>query len=370
MPAQKEKLYNNAILIYSMAWEESEYSKSEINGAGQILRNSSATETERADALKILDNWRGAHGYPMQVFYVRLHGVARKIDKNSLVSQRLKRVPSIIAKLNRKYPGSDPFIGLYRMQDIGGCRAVMPTAAAARALYKNYYTNGNLRHKKIRTTDYIDKPKSDGYRGIHIIYAYKSDKKNKERYDGLLIEIQIRSRLQHLWATAVETAGLFTKQAVKSNEGSPELLEFFRLVSSAFAKIENCPAVPNAPEDEKELYSRIREKERKLNIVSKMQGWAKAISVFNEAKERKGEVKFFLLELDIREKLIIRAYTKKEEQRALDEYAVLEKRHSGDREYDVVLVGVDAAKDLKKAYPNYFVDTNEFLIQLRKIINK
>ena len=38
-------------------------------------------------------------------------------------------------------------------------------------------------------------------------------------------------------------------------------------------------------------------------------------------------------------------------------------------EYDVVLVGADSVKDLKRAYPNYFLDTKEFLIYLNKILN-
>ena len=40
------------------------------------------------------------------------------------------------------------------------------------------------------------------------------------------------------------------------------------------------------------------------------------------------------------------------------------------KEYDVVLVGADSSTDLEKAYPNYFVDTQEFLQYLEKIIRK
>ncbi len=40
------------------------------------------------------------------------------------------------------------------------------------------------------------------------------------------------------------------------------------------------------------------------------------------------------------------------------------------KEYDVVLVGADTTSDLKKAYPNYFLDTKEFIFYLKKILNK
>ena len=82
-------------------------------------------------------------------------------------------------------------------------------------------------------------------------------------------------------------------------------------------------------------------------------------------------MQFFLLELDIvGEKLNIKSYTREEEQTAINDYSALEKRHSGRKDYDVVLVGVDTTNDLKKAYPNYFVDTSEFLNYLKKIISK
>ncbi len=101
------------------------------------------------------------------------------------------------------------------------------------------------RHLKEREKDYIQNPKKDGYRGVHLIYRYKSDKIST--YDGLLIEVQIRSKIQHAWATAIEIVDLFTGQAIKSNEGEEEWKEFFRLVSSAFAKIEKQPEVSGTP---------------------------------------------------------------------------------------------------------------------------
>ena len=59
-----------------------------------------------------------------------------------------------------------------------------------------------------------------------MIYRYSSDKGKKD-YNGLLVEIQIRSKLQHLWATAVETVDFFTSQTIKSNQGQKEWVTFF-----------------------------------------------------------------------------------------------------------------------------------------------
>ncbi|MBI2137715.1 RelA/SpoT domain-containing protein [Candidatus Woesearchaeota archaeon] len=346
------------------------YSKGEINRAGDILISDNYSEDERNKALEILNNWRAIHSYPMHVFKKRLREKARTIDKNSLTVQRLKRVHAIINKLKRSYNGHLPTMKLSQMQDLGGCRAVLSTVNLARKLYQDYFIKGDLKHKKVGEKNYIDNPKNDGYRSIHLIYKYNSDK-GKTEYNGLLVEVQIRSRLQHLWATAVETVDFFTRQAIKSNEGQKEWMEFFKLVGSAFAKIERCPLVPDTPTDEKELCLKIKEIEAQLSVIKVMRGWTHAVKVFQETIKQNKRYQYFLLELDIlREKLDISVYTKDNEQKAIQRYAEIEKKNIGKKEFDVVLVGADNITDLKKAYPNYFVDSGEFLYAIQKIISK
>ncbi len=344
-------------------------SKEQINRAGDILISDTASEDEKNGAQAILDNWRAIHSYPMHVFKVRLKQVSKQVDKNALTAQRLKRVPAIIKKLKRPYEGRPPTMKLSQMQDIGGCRAVLSSVPKVLQLYNERYLKGDLKHKRVGIKDYIKEPKLDGYRSIHLIYKYLSDKKGKKDYNGLLVEIQLRSKLQHLWATAVETVDFFTRQAIKSNEGPADWQDFFRLVSGAFAKMERCPSVPNTPSDEAELFRQIREKEKQLNVIHVMAGWTKAVKVFEELKsKKKSQVQFFLLELDIAgERMNYTAYTKKQEAKAIEDYADAERRNRGKKEFDVVLVGVDKITDLQKAYPNYFVDCKEFLEYLTKM---
>jgi len=342
------------------------FSKSQTDNAGKILCDSSSSEEDTLQALEILSNWRASHSYPMHIFKKRLKRVSETIDKNALSSQRLKRVPSIIKKLKRKYDGEKATMKLTQMQDIAGCRAIMSNVTLANQLYQEYYLKGNLKHQKVNEKNYIQEPKQDGYRSIHLVYRFKSDKK-KDIYNGLLIEIQIRSKLQHLWATAVETAGFFTGQAIKSNEGEQDWKDFFKLVSSTFAKTEKTPLIPNTPKDMNELKKAIKEKENKLQVIKKMENWTKSIRLFEEIQNKKN-AHFFLLELDtIQEKLTVTAYSKKQEEKALNDYAKAEKKIFGKPEYDVVLVGAEI-EELKKTYPNYFLDTREFIKELKKIL--
>lgn len=355
-----------------MKWKKLKYNKNELNKVGEILKNENRSEEELIKATETLNNWRAIHSYPLHIFQMTLKNVSKRYDRDSLVAQRLKRATSIIFKLKRKYDGRNPTMNLSQMQDIAGCRAIVKDVETAKKIYNDYYLKGNLKHKRVGKKDYINSPKKDGYRSLHVIYEYKSDK-GKKYYNGLRVEVQIRSKVQHLWATAVETVDFFTRQAIKFNEGIPDWAEFFKLVSSAFAINENCQTVEGTTQNKQELYSQIKKKEKELEVIHRMEGWTHAMKFFNEEvrKKMKGKVKFFLLELDILgEKLNVKAYTQKQEQQAIKDYSDLEKRHKGRTDYDVVLVGADTPKDLKKAYPNYFVDTREFILELEKIIKK
>jgi ppGpp synthetase/RelA/SpoT-type nucleotidyltranferase len=68
----------------------------------------------------------------------------------------------------------------------------------------------------LKPKDYIKEPKPDGYRSYHLICRYQGIHQDGA-YKGLRIEIQIRSAMQHAWATAVETIDAFTGQALKTN---------------------------------------------------------------------------------------------------------------------------------------------------------
>ena len=103
-----------------MVWAISSYSKGEVTRAGKMLINADATQEQRMQALDVMSSWRSAHAYPMHALLMMLRRKAVEVDKNSVVVQRHKRAPSIIDKLTRF-----PQMELSRMQDIGGCRAIL-----------------------------------------------------------------------------------------------------------------------------------------------------------------------------------------------------------------------------------------------------
>ena len=89
-----------------MTWTRPKgYSKSKIDWAGDTLISETSLSQEIEGALEILDNWRAIHKYSLHIFKKRLKRVSQRIHKEALVVQRLKRLPSIINKLQRKYNG-------------------------------------------------------------------------------------------------------------------------------------------------------------------------------------------------------------------------------------------------------------------------
>jgi ppGpp synthetase/RelA/SpoT-type nucleotidyltranferase len=197
-----------------------QFSQNQISKAGALLV-SPKPWMEGADfdnVLEIINNHRASHNFPLIVFRLDLARRAHKVDLSATIGQRIKRLRSIEAKLQRF-----PTMRLARMQDIGGCRAVVRTAQMVLRL-ADFYKKCRTNHKLLRFDDYLTKPRESGYRGIHLIYAYRSA--TKKQYNDLKIEIQLRSRQQHAWATAVETVDTFTGQALKGGRGTREWRRF------------------------------------------------------------------------------------------------------------------------------------------------
>lgn len=335
------------------------YSRTKVTSAGKTYIDLTASPEDRARALAVINNWRSSHSYPLNTLQVNLRRVARMHDADPTVAQRIKRLPSIRSKLER-IPGME----LARMHDLGGCRAVLSSTDAVDEVVNYYTESSQIKHRLIRHDPYVDEPKTSGYRGVHLVYAYYSDK--KPTYNDLRIELQIRSQLQHAWATAVETVGTFTQQALKSSSGEADWLRFFALMSSALAIREGRPLVPGTPGTEKELIPELRRYAADLDVVARLSAYGAAVQHASERmREMKGHT--FLLQLDTQDRtLLIHSY----EDRAIaaDEYSTVEREIEGESSKDVVLVTVESLASLRAAYPNYFLDTSAFLDSVREAI--
>jgi hypothetical protein len=357
-----------------MPWTTPQFTREEINRAANQILNPLPSPVPRTLAdgstdpashkdlvawvdgietkFKVINNWRASHSFPLNTFKIGLLRNAEQVDKNCLVAQRLKRLSSIFAKLRRFHD-----MKLSQMQDIAGCRAVVNSVKEAYQLV-DLYKHSEIKHKLLSIDDYIGSPKASGYRSVHLIYGYYSDRKTT--YNGLKVEVQLRSTLQHAWATAVETVGTFIRQALKSSQGEEDWLRFFVLMGSAIATRENTPPVPGTP-GAQELKANLREFAEKLDVEGHLKSYAEALKT-PVTVGLKG-AHYFLLNLDPATKEVnITGYKSAELEKASNDYLEVEREIiEGKTGKDAVLVSVDSLEALKKAYPNYFLDTHRFI---------
>ncbi len=343
-----------------MDWKAPEYSKNQVIKAGKIIRDTICNDSQDIqDAIKIIDNWRASHAFPLQVIYCHLK---RNYDQpNYIVAQRLKRLDSIIKKLRR-----EPTMSLWTMQDLGGCRVVTPTVKDVYNVVETY-KKSRVRHILKKEYDYLQEPKESGYRSYHLVYQYQSDTKNTYNRN-MLIEIQVRTHLQHLWATALETMGLFTNQALKASHGETDTLYFFKLISSAFAIKENLPTVPGTPTKMKDIIPEIEALDHKHNYLSMLSAIRVAVDHFDE--KRRYQKGYYILILNYKERrLRLQFYKPGQIEIATKHYNQIEKTRA-DNKIDAVLVSVSSFSSLKSAYPNYFSDIGAFVAKVDELISK
>lgn len=324
------------------------YSKKQIQKAGEYLITKNAdTNTEKYnEQMEVLSYWRSAHAPALEATVNLLTRECKKHDTHALIASRLKRTPSIIGKLRRFDE-----MKLRNMQDIGGCRAVLKNTKTLNRIYKELNKGGELNHK-----NYIKNPKPDGYRGIHIIRPVQTLKTQ------FRIEIQLRTKAQHAWSTAVEIIDLFTNQNLKGSKGKDEWLAFFKAASIEIEKLEN-GIIPSQCESLKNFMSLLRS----MDIKKRFAKLSALVDKIN-CPDEPGTGEYVLISLTKNSQTIeIKRFKTNQFNEATKEYLKLEKKIKKTDSEVAALVSLNSLHNLKDAYPNYFADSKYFIELLSKI---
>lgn len=178
-----------------------------------------------------------------------------------------KSTPSVIEKLRRES------IRLTQMQDIAGCRLVVPDIPAEDMVVARLM---QLFDDAV-VIDRRGEP-SYGYRAVHVIV---------ER-DGRLIEIQIRTSLQHRWAELSEKMSDVVDPTIKYGGGDTKARHVLNTASEAVEKIETLekqitnafPMISSNPELAEVRQEHALAKDKLTDIINI------AIATFAEYKER------------------------------------------------------------------------------------
>lgn len=347
------------------SWPEPRYSRSRVNAAGDALISPSSSPDDLRSARAVVNNWRAAHSLPLDRVRLELQQRVAEFGENALVAQRLKRLSSIDAKLRRFRS-----MNLARMQDVGGCRAVLPLVEDVQTIAGRYMSESS-QHTVVHTDDYIAEPRDSGYRGIHFVSRFQTECRNEEVFEGMRIEIQLRSRLQHVWATAVETAAIFSGEALKSSVGDDRWLRLFALMASEMAFIEEQPLVPGTPPKRRSVREELAEVSQAAGAVARLEGYRETLRVL-EGHVRNGRAEYFHIMVDPMSDDIARVrwneYAEDEREEAIRAFEEVEAAIEHFPGADTVLVRVASIETLRDAYPSYFADTRVFVDRLKGAI--
>ena len=112
---------------------------------------------------------------------------------------------------------------------------------------------------------------------------------------------------------------------------------------------------------------------KKLNEELKVLDYLSGLTVFADKQKqiiKNKKIKFCLILLKLDERrLNVSPFDNIEE--AKKSYAILEKEIAKSKKnWDVVLISIDDIKALKKAYPNYYLDSKEFVQSVAGFIKR
>lgn len=327
-------------------------SKRKIDLIGNKLK---LRETLATTEFQELLEWRNSFSSPLDYYYTKLKTHIPHEDTIA-IARRLKRIDSIQIKLERF-----PTMRLSTLQDIAGLRVILNDDLA---LDKAYTKIRGLtsRNTLKRLDDYHNKPKEDGYRGMHLIYQNESSN---------LIEIQLRTKLEHIWSTAVETYGELQSTSFKTGEGDHDWKVFFKLLSSYFAIKENCsPSSDHLKLSEKQIITKLIKSIKSLNVIERLNATTNSIEVIINKHNDVGRTgKYALLELDLEKNTTnIEIFNKKDVSKAIEIYTNKELKLKGNKSKNIVFVNIENLEEIQKSYPNYFLDTQHLLEILSKIV--
>ncbi len=221
---------------------------------------------------------------------------------------------------------------------------------------------------EIKEKNYIDIPKADGYRSIHLVVRYKASSSVEVKAHN--VEIQIRSLLQHRWATALETVDLFTGQTLKNGGGETRWRRFFALSSSIFAHQEDRPLIPGLPTSLSDLTKEMKDLAGELQVVKSLQSWSRVMRDVLKGPRRRDlkGVYCYLVELDVdKSSTQVRRYGPESLKIAHENYLASELENESHPHRSTVLVKAYSVREVREAFPGYYGDTKDFLRSLQLI---
>lgn len=320
-------------------------SKSKIDKAGRALAFTSEITEEYLELEDIFDKYRARHLEPLSQLTIDLQRWLHEYGNGYYIAQRLKRKPQIVRKLKRLS------VRLTQLQDIGGCRIIVNSNKDVNNLIK--FIEGKISAqenlKKIKITDYREKGRDiTGYRSVHMMIEV----------DGNLLELQIRSRIQHYWAESIERTSVIYGRHLKEQDGDPEVISYFKELSDVFYEIESgrTPSVQSKISLDKRRINaqEIIEKSDKNNIFDSFvnEDIVKTLTATQGSSE---SLNNWIIVFDWSSgDFITWEAVGRDTDEAVRKYIAYENQFTSDKNYEVVMIGSSDIATVRQTHSHYF----------------
>ena len=317
--------------------------KGEIDRLGQKI--GASAEVSQEDLNK-LQEFRQTFQEPISNVFNFVLGVARKVDKHCIVTYRIKRIDTIVEKLRRFHENPNGKMNLSRMWDIAGCRCILNTSDEDK-LYRLLKKIQKEYGKECKVKDYVAEQKDSGYRSIHI---YVKDHQTQKP-----IEIQIRNKEQHNWATLVEIVDLLYGTKNKERGAESQLGRFLYLYSKA--------------EDlTKEEFSEMLKIERKVKVFERMSNvlTRNYLNIRRQWLKQKTKGSYFVITANKKGSDIVSFPTFKEAETAYYE------KYQANSDSNIVLTHLRMPdfNQISMAYSNYVLAMHAFFDDYRVLVSR
>lgn len=276
------------------------------------------------------------------VTFNALSSLSRRVNKNAIITYRLKRIETIIGKLQRL----DKKQKFARMWDISGCRCIVDNDREVYKLEKLISKKFKVRKR----TDYIKRPKPNGYRSLHLYLQQEGDDK--------VVEVQLRNRIDHNWATLVEITDLIFESQLKEIGKDKNLEKFLFLLSKRDKLTFNNKMYIAKILRDYNYFKRLSQVFTR-NYLRVRNRWLEL--------EMRGTHKFFLIE------------TKKDEIPKIDSFKIFNKaeseyfkRYLNNQNSNIVLTHLlkPSYKNISSAYSNYILTVHSVLDDINVILRE
>lgn len=195
--------------VVTLMLPSSHLSKSQVDKLGDRLRGGAVID----DDLMLLDRYRRSFS---DAYEIVVREIRNRLGLEATGRQE-KTKDAIIAKLRRQNTR------LSQMQDIAGCRIVVPDLLSQNEVVE--------RLKSVFDRTEIDDRRehpSHGYRAVHVIVIES----------GKLVEVQVRTSLQHLWAVISEKLAGTVDINIKYGQGDRDTILILNKMSQKITEHE------------------------------------------------------------------------------------------------------------------------------------